>query len=217
MILATVKQRRGDNEGAREMYAASTATLESHDHVYGEAFLALTACGLGELLLREGRAETALTEFRRALRLVKEYPRRLGRQRVLVRTLAGMSAVHAAPGDTSHARQSRQEAELHLTEISRRPQSWVWEAFLGQLYFSMAAAHERLGESDAALDRLETAVRHGGRDAHWLASDPEFIALRRYPRFQTLQQKLNLWPALESQPSAGISASPIGKFAPSRV
>jgi TolB-like protein/predicted Ser/Thr protein kinase/Flp pilus assembly protein TadD len=217
MILATVKQRRGDKEGAREMYAASTATLESHDHVYREAFLALTACGLGEMLLGEGRTEAALTEFRRAMRLVKEYPRMLGRQRVLTRTLAGMSAVHASLGEASHARQSLEEAAQHLTEISHSPQSWVWEAFLGQLYFSMAVAHHRLGESDVALDCLERAVRYGWRDPHWLASDPEFIALRRHRRFKTLQENLQLLPALEFQPSAGISASPIGKFAPSPV
>src|SRR5438270_281673 len=186
MILATVKQRRGDNEAAREMYAASTATLESHDHVYREAFLALTACGLGETLLREDRTEASLTEFRRAMRLVKEYPRMLGRQRVLTRTLAGMSAVHAALGEVSQARQSLGEAGLLLTEIARSPQSWIWEAFLGQLYFSMAAAYERLGESDGALDCIEKAVRCGWRDAHWLASDPEFTALRRNPRFLTL-------------------------------
>ena len=42
MILATVKQRRGDQLGAREMYAASSASLESSDHLYREAFLALT-------------------------------------------------------------------------------------------------------------------------------------------------------------------------------
>jgi len=78
MLLATVKQRRGDKLGAREMYAASTASLESCDHVYREAFLALTACGLGDVLLREGRTDNALTEFRRASRLVKEYPRMLG-------------------------------------------------------------------------------------------------------------------------------------------
>ena len=78
-VLATVKQRRGDMVGAREMYAASTASLESCDHVYREAFLALTACGLGDVLLRQGHTDAALTEFRRASRLVKEYPRMLGR------------------------------------------------------------------------------------------------------------------------------------------
>jgi tetratricopeptide (TPR) repeat protein len=213
MILATIKQRRGDKEGAREMCAASTATLESRDHVYREAFLALTACGLGDLLLREGRADAALTEFRRASRLVKEYPRMLGRQRVLARTLAGMGAVQAALGETSHARQSLEEAAQHLTEIARNPQAWVWEGFLGQLYWNKAAAHQRLGESDLALDSLERAVGYGWRDTHWLASDPDFIALRDQPRFQALQEYLNLLPALEFKPNAGISASPIGTFA----
>ena len=50
MILATVKQRRGGQEGGTRMYAASTVTLKAHDHVYREVFLALTACGLGDLL-----------------------------------------------------------------------------------------------------------------------------------------------------------------------
>ena len=53
-VLATVIHRRGDNGKAREIYAAATASLESSDHVYREAFLALTACGLGDLLRREG-------------------------------------------------------------------------------------------------------------------------------------------------------------------
>jgi tetratricopeptide (TPR) repeat protein len=123
MLLATVKQHSGDKEGAREMYAASTATLESHDHVYREAFLALTACGLGELLLREGRADAALTEFRRASRLVKEYPRMLGRQRVLTRTSAGMAAAVAAIGETTHAHQLLEEAVQLLTEIGVSPQA----------------------------------------------------------------------------------------------
>jgi tetratricopeptide (TPR) repeat protein len=130
MLLATVKQRRGDKLGAREMYAASTASLESCDHVYREAFLALTACGLGDVLLREGRTDNALTEFRRASRLVKEYPRMLGRQRVLTRALVGMGAVHASQGESSHARELLEEATQVLTEIAASPQTWLWEGAL---------------------------------------------------------------------------------------
>jgi tetratricopeptide (TPR) repeat protein len=202
MILATVKQRRGDKEGAREMYAASTATLESHDHVYREAFLALTACGLGDLLLREGRVDAALTEFRRASRLVKEYPRMLGRQRVLARTLAGMAAVQAAQHETVPSRESLTEAEKLLTEIARSPQTWIWEAFAGQLYWSLGAAYARLGEPDRALDSIEKAVRQGWRDPHWLASDPEFVPLHSEARFQTLQENLKLLPILRFNTSA---------------
>ena len=205
MILGTVKQRRGDNLGARERYAASTASLESCDHVYREAFLALTACGLGGVLLREGHTDAALTEFRRASRLVKEYPRMLGRQRVLTRTLAGMSAVQATKCESSRARESLDEATQLVTEIAHSPQSWIWEASLGQLYYGLGAAYARLNEQEVALDYLGKAVGCGWRDARWLASDPEFMALHSQALFQTLQQTLMLLPAIEFKPSVSPS------------
>jgi serine/threonine protein kinase len=201
MILATVKQRRGDQLGAREMYAASSASLESSDHLYREAFLALTACGLGDVLLREGRADAALTEFRRASRLVKEYPRMLGRQRVLTRALVGMGAVHATQGESSHARELLEQAVRLLTEIARSPQTWLWEGSLGQLYYGLGAAYARLNEQETALDYLGKAVASGWRDVRWIAFDPEFTALRSLSRFQTLQESLRLLPVLEFQPS----------------
>jgi serine/threonine protein kinase/tetratricopeptide (TPR) repeat protein len=201
MILATVKQRRGDPLGAHEMSAAATASLESCDHLYREAFLALTACGLGDLLLREGRADTALTEFRRASRLVKEYPRMLGRQRVLTRTLIGMGAVHATLGESSHACELLEQAVQLLTEVARTPQSWLWEGLLGQLYYSLAAAYARLNEQEIALDCLGKAVASGWRDVRWIASDPEFTALRLQSRFQSLQESLRLLPTVEFQRS----------------
>lgn len=201
MILATVKQRRGDQLGAREMYAASSASLESSDHLYREAFLALTACGLGDVLLREGRADTALTEFRRASRLVKEYPRMLGRQRVLTRALVGMGAAHATQGESSHARELLEQAVRLLTEIARSPQTWLWEGSLGQLYYGLGAAYARLNEQETALDYLGKAVASGWRDVRWIASDPELTALRLLSRFQTLQESLRLLPVLEFQPS----------------
>ena len=201
MLLATVTQRRGDKDRAREIYAASAATLESCDNVYREGLLALSACGLADLLLREGRTEAALIEFRRASRLVKEFPRMLGRQRVLTRILAGMSAVHAAQDESSHARELLKEAAQLMTEIARSPQTWLWQGSLGQLYYGLGVAYARLGEQDLALDCLSKAMAGGWRDAHWLASDPEFVALRAQVRFQTLQENLALLPGIEFKPS----------------
>jgi len=201
MLLATVAQRRGQNDRAHELYAASASALESTDHLYREAFQALTACGLGELQLREGRSETAMKEFRRASRLIKEYPRMLGRQRVLARTLAGMAAVHAARGESFHARELLEEAEQFLMEIARSPQTWLWEGTLGQLYYGIGAAYARLHDQDTALDCLHKAVLAGWRDRHWLGTDPELIALRELAPFQTLQETLRLEPDLEFKPS----------------
>ena len=63
MILATVTQRRGEIAKARDIYASAAASFESCDHVYREAFLALTACGLGDLLRREGHFEQHQSSF----------------------------------------------------------------------------------------------------------------------------------------------------------
>ena len=205
MVLATVTQRRGDIGKARDIYASAAVSFESCDHVYREAFLALTACGLGDLLRREGHFEAALIEFHRASRMVKEYPRMLGRQRVLARTLAGMSAVHAAQGDSQRAGELLEQVASLLMEIGRAPQSWIWEGFIGQLYYAAGAAYARLGKPEAALDYLEKAVAGGWRDMHWLASDPEFAALRSESRFQGLQESLKLLPVLEFKPSASLS------------
>jgi tetratricopeptide (TPR) repeat protein len=197
LLLGTVADRRGDSEKARELYAASTSLLESGDHIYREAFLSLTACGLGDILLREGHAEAALAEFRRASRLVKEYPRMLGRQRVLARTLTGMSAVHAAQGNTSRARQLIDEALPLLEETSRSPQTSIWGAFLPQLCYSTATAYLRAGEQDQALDWLGKAVNTGWRDLHWLSSDPDLAVLRPLPLFEKLCDNLKALPAVD--------------------
>jgi len=157
----------------------------------------LTACGLGDLLRREGHFEAALIEFRRASRLVKEYPRMLGRQRVLARTLAGMSAVYAAQGDSQRAGELLEQVASLLMEIGQAPQSWIWEGFIGQLYYAVGAAYARLGKPEAALDYLEKAVAGGWRDVHWLASDRELAALRSHSRFQVLLENLRLLPVLE--------------------
>ncbi len=205
-VLATVIHRRGDNGKAREIYAAATASLESSDHVYREAFLALTACGLGDLLRREGNFEAALIEFRRASRLVKEYPRMLGRQRVLTRTLAGMSAVYAAQGDSQRADELLEQVASLLLEIVQVPQSWIWEGFIGQLYYAAGAAYVRLGKPEVALDYLEKAVAGGWRDLHWLGSDPELAALRSESRFQGLLESIKLLPDVEFKPSTSLSS-----------
>jgi serine/threonine protein kinase len=207
MLLAAIAQRRGDNDKACQIYAASSSSLQPSDHVYREAFLVLTACGLGDVLRREGRIDGALAEFRRASRLVKEYPRMLGRQRVLACTLVGMGAVRAAQGDRSHAHELLEEAEQLLREIGATPETWLWGGALGQLYYGLGVAYARLGEHDFALQCLEKAAATGWRDVHWLASDPELIAVRSQARFQTLRENLSALPHIKFLPNVALSAN----------
>ena len=201
VLLGTVADRRGKSERACELYLAARTSLESCDHVYREAFLTLTACGLGEILLRQGNADAALAEFRRASRLVKEYPRMLGRPRVLTYTLAGLSAAHAALGDVAHARQFLEEALPALSEVARSPHTWIWGAALGQLRYEVAKAYLGIGEPDRALDMLVKAVEAGWRDYHWFSSDPGLALVRELPGFEMLLNQLRAFPALDFQAS----------------
>ena len=205
-LLAAVALRRGDNNAALRIYSDSYSSLQSSDHVYREAFQALTACGVGDVLLREGRTDSSLAEFRRASRLVKEYPRMLGWQRILACTLIGLGAVSASQGQISHAREFLGDAEQLMTEIAASPQTWLWGGALGQLYYDLAVAYARLAESDLAFHSLEKSVASGWRDALWLASDPELKPLRAQARFQTLQENLSSLPQVEFQPTVALNA-----------
>ncbi|MGZ4814853.1 MAG: protein kinase domain-containing protein [Terriglobales bacterium] len=195
LLLGTLERHRGNNQRARENYIDSNRRLEVCDHVYREAFQALTSCGLGEILLSENQHEAAHSEFRRASRLVKEYPRMLGRTRVLARTTIGMSMATAST-DEARARQLLEEASVLVNEVARTPQSFVWDAALGQLYLGFAAACTALSEFDRALAALHKAGASGWRDAHWLIAAPELAPLRSTTEFQTIVEHLRSLPEL---------------------
>ncbi|HET9307000.1 MAG TPA: protein kinase [Candidatus Sulfotelmatobacter sp.] len=200
-LLGTVADRRGSSQRACELYLAARTSLESCDHVYREAFLTITACGLGDVVLRQGNAEAALMEFRRASRLVKEYPRMLGKQRVLTLTLAGTSAAYAAMGDLSRARQFLDEALPALSEVARSPHTWIWGASLGQLRYLVAKVYVLVGELDRALDMLAQAVEGGWRDHRWMSSDPSMAPLSGLPQFNKLLEDLKALPTVDFQAS----------------
>lgn len=196
-LLGTVADRRGHSERACELYFAARTSLESCDNVYREAFLILTACGLGQILLRQGKADAAMAEFRRASRLVKEYPRMLGRQRVLTCTLASLSAAHAAGGDSLRARQSLDEALLALDDVAQAPQTWIWGASLAELRYQVAKAYIALGERESALALLVKAVEGGWRDYPWFSSDPSLSPVRGLPGFENMLDQLKALPAFD--------------------
>jgi TolB-like protein/Tfp pilus assembly protein PilF len=196
-LLAAVAARRGKIEKASELYLAARTLLESCDNVYREAFLTVTACGLGDILLRQNNAEAALVEFRRASRLVKEYPRMLGKHRMLSLTLAGMSAAYGATGDSARAHQLIDEALGAISEVEHAPHSWIWGGSLGELRYALANACVQLGELDRALDMLAQAVQGGWRDYRWMSSDPGLAVLRDLPRFRDLLGDLKALPAVD--------------------
>jgi len=100
--------------------------------------LALTACGLGDVLLREGLMETALAEFRRASRLVKDTAD-VGRQRVLTRALAGDWVGACGAGRKLPRTRPVEEAAQGRGGCSHSADVAL-EGALGQLYYGLGAA-----------------------------------------------------------------------------
>jgi serine/threonine protein kinase/tetratricopeptide (TPR) repeat protein len=206
LLLAAVALRRGDNSEALRLYSDSFSSLQSIDHVYREAFQALTACGLGNVLLREGHIDSALAEFHRASRLVKEYPRMLGRQRIHACAVIGMGAVRAHQGQIPGSMEFLRDAENSIVMIATSPQTWLWGGSLAQLYYDLAVAYARLAEADLALQSLENAVASGWRDARWITSDPGLQSLHAEFRYQALQGKVTSLPQVNFHSRAALGA-----------
>ena len=208
MMMGYIRLRQQRRDEARRWFTESLKNLEGVDHMYREPFIALTACGLSGLNLREGRAEEALAEARRALRMVKEFPRMLGRHRVHSRADSAMAAACAALGDAARARELVRAAGERIDTIRAHPETWIWQASSWQLHHAQAVALARLGENDAALDQLERAVATGWRDAAWLATDPALRPLHELASFRTLLDYLRSIPPLNfelarSRPESG--------------
>ncbi len=101
----------------------------------------------------------------------------LGNERVLTRALAGVASAYAAQSERIPAQGPARQAASHLDQLSRPPQTWVWEGSMPQFCYALATACERLEDTGTALNLLEKAVEKGWRDGHWLEADPEMAAL----------------------------------------
>lgn len=201
-LLGEVRMRRGNLEEAVRTHTEAIEVTSQTNHVYREAYLALSACALGELALRRGDPATAQLELRRAWRIVKEFPRMLGNQRVSTRTLAGMAWAYAANGEAERAAEAMKEASANLEELSHQPQSFVWQASAAQLAHALALAALHLGQHERALELLALAQVKGWRDAAWLESDPELASLRDEPRFREVVGRIRTLAPLRLEPAA---------------
>ena len=182
-MLGFVHARQLAWDEARRCHQDSIAELRAAEHVYRDAFTALSACGLGEIELRNAQPEQALTHFRHAWRIVKEQPRMVGNVRLRIRSQVGMAAAYAALGETGKAERHLAEAMPHLDTLNIG--SWIWDTLLCQLHYSVAAAQLRLGLPADAITSLSRAIDTGFADPSWLEADPEWLPLRRTERLPT--------------------------------
>ena len=201
VFLATIALRRGQPQEALQWCDASTQNLTAADHMYRDAFVALTSCVRGDIYLRLSQADAALAHYRRAWNVLQEFPRMLGRDRVSVRTLAGLAGSYGAAGDLTRANELLTEAtQLLESRVSGHCETWIWEADLPRLAYDLAIGHLLAGNLESALHELRRAVASCWSDVHWLQHDPLLEPLRRRGDLDSLLAELAALEPLRLEP-----------------
>jgi serine/threonine protein kinase/tetratricopeptide (TPR) repeat protein len=195
-LLGSLWLRELDWGKSKQFYSLALESAAKSEHMYREVFIALSACGLGDVHLRLSLAEPALANFHQAWRIAKEFPRMIGQRRILARTLAGMAAAYAINGDKGRAEQLASDAKEVLEPLLSEPQSFVLDAGVAQIAYALAVTRLHLGDPAGALDLLERAVDKGWRDPKWLQSDPELEPVRKEAKFLALLGRISAMPSL---------------------
>jgi tetratricopeptide (TPR) repeat protein len=196
MLLAQIGMRRLDWEKSLDWHQRGLQRLPATDHMYRELIIATLACGAGDVHLRRKDSQQALADYHRAWSIAREYPRMLGNQRLLTRTLAGMASAYAALGNRTRASQLLQEATRNLDSVLCEPGTFMFGVFTFDLCHALAVARLRLDDAPGACDLLRTAVEKGWRDLPWLLSDPELAPLQSSPLIQPLIERMRRFPPL---------------------
>jgi serine/threonine-protein kinase len=196
MLLAQISMRRLDWKNSLDWHQHGLRRLSTTDHMYRELIIAAHSCGAGEVWLRHGDSQQALADFHRAWAIAREYPRMLGNERILTRTLAGMASAYAALGDRPRASQLVKEAAQHLDSILSAPGTFVHGTSTFELCHVLAVACLRLNDTSGACGFLQTAVDKGWRDLPWLQSDPELAPIQSNCSVQSLIERMRRFPPL---------------------
>jgi TolB-like protein/tRNA A-37 threonylcarbamoyl transferase component Bud32 len=196
MILAGISMRRQNWAKALEWHERGLKYLATIDHMYRETAIAVNACGMADVHLRQGKTDQALADLHRAWRIVREFPRMMANNRTFTRTLAGMAAAYGAQGEIARAEQLLNEASSHLETVFSNPGGFIHGVATFELCHAVAVAHIRLNQLGPARDLLTKAVEKGWRDLPWLESDPELAPVRRDGSINALIERVAALPPL---------------------
>ena len=192
IVLGTVKLRRGDAVGARGVVHAFLDRMADSHHMYRDAMTAAAACVLGDVELRHGDAAVAQAAYRRGWHTLQENPRVAAHQRIAARAQAGLAAAYAAAGDHTRALGLLERAS-DTAIASESLEHSAAAASMPEVYWTIATAWSRIGDSERVLAALRSAIRTGWRDAAWLERDPEFAAFRNLSGFRQLLEEVRHW------------------------
>ncbi len=202
IILAGVAIRRLDWAMALECHERGLQYLAQIDSVYRETAMALNACGMADVRLRQNQPDRALADLHRAWRIAGEYPRMMAHNRVLARTAAGLASAYAALGEQGRAEHFASDAASRLEVVYQNRGGPIHGASTSELCRALAVAQIRLGNLDAAIATLAKGVEEGERDWRWLQSDPELAPVR--PRVNSLIERMQQSPELRFSDNVNV-------------
>ena len=143
IILAGVAIRRLDWAKALECHERGLQYLAQIDSVYRETAMALNACGMADVRLRQNEPDRALADLHRAWRIAGEYPRMMAHNRVLARTAAGLASAYAALGEQGRAEHFASDAASRLEVVYQNRGGPIHGAGTSELCRALAVAQIR--------------------------------------------------------------------------
>lgn len=151
------------------------------------------------LLLYSGQVEQAIAEFER-LRATRA---------LTLSELRTLATAHEAAGHDREARlewirlletagvQSVDQRGRYLEMAERAFKHHLLANNPFQSRIAAAGFQQLLGNSEAALDELESAVRRRDPSVLYLDALPEFTALRTHPRFKALLRRIGIYESIQ--------------------
>jgi serine/threonine-protein kinase len=170
-------------EVARAGYEHAVKELAEAEHMYRDAFLALSLCGLGECAYRARSYDVAIRHYASAIEAIEAHPHRLGIGYCMVKARLGLArAFHRLHMRREGAEQFARADRL-FTERQRYDFHWTWEGSDAQALFDFAVYYAVHQQWDEAAKALDGAVHAGWGDLPSLEFEPAFARYRDEPAF----------------------------------
>ena len=175
---ALLHAHTGERRAARPMLDLAIATYPGMDHVYAPTMAAWATFCRGRLAEAEDDPAAAQRDYDSACRMADANERRLAIGAHWVNAKLGLARIAFRRGDAAGSDALLGEA----LDMNTRRHRFVWVNLLGcapaALSYEIAATHALRTETSAAMEALDSAVRHGWADVHQLAHDPSFDRIR---------------------------------------
>jgi serine/threonine-protein kinase len=175
---ALLHAHTGERRAARPMLDLAIATYPGMDHVYAPTMAAWATFCRGRLAEAEDDLAAAQRDYDSACRMADANERRLAIGAHWVNAKLGLARIAFRRGDAAGSDALLGEA----LDMNTRRHRFVWVNLLGcapaALSYEIAATHALRTETSAAMEALDSAVRHGWADVHQLAHDPSFDRIR---------------------------------------